>query len=121
MNTQEVANRLVELCRQGQFAEAFEELYADDVISCEPKGFPMERIEGKEAVRLKEKQFNDSVQEFHGIEVSDPIVAENFFAVTMNMDVTFKESPRMNMEEVCVYNVKNGKISQEEFFFTLQG
>lgn len=121
MTTQEVANRLVELCRQGQFTEAFEELYADDVVSCEPDGFPNARLEGKEAVRLKEKQFNESVKEFHGVEISEPIVAENFFAVSMNMDVTFQESPRMKMEEICVYNVKDGKISKEEFFFTLQG
>ena len=47
MNTQEVANRLVELCRQGKNEDAINELYADNIISREPAGTPMEHTEGK--------------------------------------------------------------------------
>ncbi len=120
MTTQEVADRLAELCGQGQFDKAFEELYSDDIISKEPDGFPDALVQGKEAVGLKQKQFNESVEAFHGVVVSKPIVAENFFSVSMKMDVTFKGAPRMDMEEIAVYNVKDGKIVREDFFFTPQ-
>lgn len=120
MTTQDVANRLVELCRQGQFSQAFEELYGDDIVSIEPDGYPAGTLKGKEAVRAKEQQFNDSVEEFHNNEVSEPLVAENFFTVSMKMDITFKGAPRTSMEEICVYNVNNGKIVKEQFFFTPQ-
>src|ERR1044071_5092578 len=45
MTTQEIAERLVALCRQGKFADAQKELYAADVINIEPyatPGFPKE-------------------------------------------------------------------------------
>ena len=36
--TQEVADRLVTLCRKGEFENAIKELYAPDVVSIEPEG-----------------------------------------------------------------------------------
>ncbi len=36
MNAQEVANRLVLLCREGKNVEAINELYDDDIVSHEP-------------------------------------------------------------------------------------
>lgn len=119
MNTQEVANKYVELLRKGAFDEVEKELYADNIVSLEPKGANIpERLEGIDAKLKKSQEFNDTVEEFHNNEVSDPIVAENFFSCTMNMDVTMKGFGRINMEEVCVFEVQNGKIVKEQFFFT---
>jgi hypothetical protein len=33
----------------------------------------------------------------------------------MRLDVTMKGQGRMDMKEVCVYDVKDGKIIREEF------
>ena len=119
MNTQEVANKLVELCRAGKNLDAIGELYADDVVSHEPKGSHMELSEGKEAAIAKNQQWYDMVEEVHSGQVSDPIVSGNFFSVTMDMDVTYKEYGRMPMSEVAVYEVKNGKIVAEQFFYNM--
>jgi limonene-1,2-epoxide hydrolase len=35
----------------------------------------------------------------------------------MGMDVTMKGAGRINMEEIAVYEVKDGKIVKEQFFF----
>jgi len=56
------------------------------------------------------------VEKMHNLTVSDPLIASNSFACTMRMDVTMKESGRMNMTELCVYTVKDDKIISEEFF-----
>lgn len=120
MTTQEVANKLVEYCRKGQFEEAMTELYAPNIVSIEPAGAPAERIEGIEGVVAKGKQFAEMTEEFHGMEVSEPVVAENFFSCSMKMDITMKGAPRMTMEEICTYGVKDGKIVYEQFFFTPQ-
>ncbi len=119
MTVQEVANRLVELCRRGEFETAIKELYGQDIISIEPQGAPMERVEGLEGVIQKAEHFNSMVEEHYGIEVSDPLVADNYFSVTMSMDVKMKGAPRMDMEEICVYGVKDGKITLEQFFYTV--
>ncbi len=116
MTTKQVADRLVELCRQGKIFETQEELYADDCISLESDG-PMKEAKGKQAIEEKGKMFQSMIVEFHSAEISDPIIAGNYFAITWMMDVTMKDRGRSKMEEVCVYRVKDGKIVSEQFFF----
>ena len=116
--TKDVADYLVSKLRQGDFESPVKELYHQNIVSVEPKGSPLELCEGLEAVLEKEKGFNDMVEEFHGLEVSDPVVADNFFSVSLKMDITMKGAPRGSMEEVALYQVNDGKIIREEFFFT---
>jgi hypothetical protein len=49
----------------------------------------------------------------HSGEVSDPIVAVNFFCVTMEMNL--KGMGRTSIDEVCVYVVKDGKLYLSSF------
>ena len=119
MNTQQVADRLVEMCRQGKNMEALEELYADDVVSKEMPGYPGEVTEGIKAVFEKSENWFANVEEFNGAQISDPQVAGNHFSCTMDMDVTFKDRGRQQMSEVCVYGVENGKIVSEQFFYNM--
>ncbi|MEM6736651.1 MAG: SnoaL-like domain-containing protein [Bacteroidota bacterium] len=120
MTTQEVANQLVALCREGKFEEVYQNLYSTEIESIEPKGsvFPHE-IKGMDALVKKGKQWEELVQEVHTSEVSDPMVAENFFSITMKTKVTMKGmNEPTNMDEVCVYQVQNGKVVSEQFFYT---
>ena len=39
----------------------------------------------------------------------------------MTLDVTMKGRGRVNMSEICVYGVRNGKIFHEQFFFDVAG
>ena len=117
MTTQEVANRFYELAHKGQFEQILTELFAQDACSVEPAGAPFENVEGLEAIIEKGKKFYDMIEEMHGGYTNEPIVAGNFFACTMGMDITMKGQPRMNMDEVAVYEVKDGKIVLEQFFF----
>jgi len=119
MSTQEVAEKLVNHCRKGEFEQAMTDLYSHDIVSIEPEGANSpQRLEGIEAVVQKGMQFAEMTEEMHGMEVSDPIVADNYFSVRMWMDVTFKEMGRTQMEEICVYGVKDGKIVFEQFHYT---
>jgi len=119
MNTQEIANKFVELCRTGQWDKAQEELYAENAVSIEMEGavgFPP-RCEGMEAIKAKGEVWKSMVEEFHGVEVSDPIVAENHFTCSFKMDVTLKGQPRKNDAELAIMKVENGKIVSEQFFY----
>jgi ketosteroid isomerase-like protein len=117
MTTVDVANRLVELCRQGQFETAQKELFADDAVSIEPHGTPdfEKETKGLEAILEKGKKWGEMVEEAHGMDVSEPLLADSSFAVTMMMDVTMKGGQRMKMTELCIYHVKDGKIVSEQF------
>src|SRR6185503_14534282 len=118
MTTKEIAARLADLCRQGQFETAQKELFSEDAISIEPYATPAfeKETKGLPAILEKGKKFDSMVETMHSLNVSEPLVADNSFAVTMQMDVTMKERGKMEMTELCVYNIKDGKIISEEFF-----
>lgn len=119
MNTQEVADKLVQLCRQGKNLEVINELYADNIVSHEPKGSHMELTEGKAAVLDKNNQWYAMVEEIHNDSVSDPLVSGDFFACAMYLDVTYKGMGRSEMNEIAVYEVKDGKIVSERFHYNV--
>ena len=52
----------------------------------------------------------------HGCTASAPLIAGDAFALTLAMDVTMKGRGRVKLEEVCVYEVKDGKVVSERFF-----
>ncbi|MEX0314120.1 MAG: SnoaL-like domain-containing protein [Allomuricauda sp.] len=116
MTTQEVADKLVSLCREGKHLEAYN-LYADDAVSVEMAGVPNEVTTGLDNILKGYEQWASNIEEAHGGTVGDPIVVDNHFVVPMTSDVTFKEGGRINMEEFCMYQVENGKIKKAQFFY----
>ncbi|MES1159687.1 MAG: SnoaL-like domain-containing protein [Bacteroidota bacterium] len=118
MTTPQIASRLAELCRQGQFETAQKELYADDIISIEPEESPAfaKETKGLPAIFEKGKKFEDMTEKVYGMTISEPLVTGNTIAFTLGMDIEMKGRPRSKMEELCVYQVKNGKVVSEQFF-----
>jgi ketosteroid isomerase-like protein len=119
MDTQTVANRLAELCRAGKNFDAMQELYADNVVSVE--AFPMpdgtRECKGKVAVIAKSHGWSQA-HEIHAARVEGPLVAGGHFCISFWYDVTNKPSgQRMQMHELAVYQVANGQIVREEFFY----
>jgi hypothetical protein len=122
MSTGNVARRLIELCRDGHFDRAVEELYARDARSIEMDGMgngPLGNVDGLDAIKQKGKRFENSVAEVHGITVSEPLIAGPFFTIAMGFDATYKEGGRRAMKEVCVYEVRDDKIVREQFFYSM--
>jgi hypothetical protein len=121
MTTQQVADKLVQLCSQGNFRAAMEDLYSPEIVSMEagaPPGMSRE-TKGIEGVKAKGEWW-EANHEVHSASVEGPLVAGSHFAVTFKLDVTFKpESKRFKMEEVAIYKVVDGKIVYEEFFYSM--
>ena len=117
MTINEIASRLVILCRQGQFETAQKELFSKDAISIEPYATPAfeKETKGLDAIIEKGHKFENMVKEMHKVDVSEPLVATNSFACNLHMEVTMKEGGHMDMAELCVYDVKDGKIISETF------
>lgn len=124
MDAKQVGDQLVELCRKGGNLEAISTLYADDIVSVEAASMPGMPAEarGIDAVRKK----NEEWMENHGI---DSVTIEgpfphggDRFAVQFDYQVTPKSGPRkdqqMRMQEIAVYEVRDGKIVREEFYYT---
>ena len=119
MTIPQIAHRLAELCNLADFDTAQKELFAEDAISIEPESSTMfdKETKGLDAILKKGEKFKSLVEEIHGCGASDPIVAGNAIAMSINMDVTMKGKERSTMSEICLYQVKDGKIVSEQFFW----
>ncbi len=117
MSTQEVAKRFYELAQQGQYDQIQSELFSEDAISTEPEDSLMESVEGLAKIQEKAKIWNEKTEEMHDGYCSEPLVAGNYFSCAMGMDVTIKDQGRVKMDEIAVYEVEDGKIVSEQFFF----
>jgi len=116
MNTiQEIANRLIDLVGRREFVQAYEELYSDDAKSIDPLNPDQEVLKGLTALIDREKDFL-SRTDIHQIKVSEPIIAGNYFTVSLIMDFTLTDRGKMFVDELCVYKVADGKIISQQFF-----
>lgn len=117
MTTAEVAKRLATLCQRGAWEQALDELFHEDATSIEPEGAMSGTTTGTANIQKKGQEWSKMVKEFHGVDVSEPVVAGNHIVLKMVSDITFHEGGRQKSEEICLYHVKNGKVLTEQFFY----
>jgi hypothetical protein len=59
----------------------------------------------------------NKIEAFHGASTTEPVVGGNHFAVGREMDVTVQGYGRIQINEVMLYEVKDGEIVLEQFFY----
>ena len=122
MNSMDIANKLVDLCRHGKNDEA-KALYADDAVSVEAFAPPGSQRESKglAAIKAKSAWWRDN-HEIHSAALTGPWPNGDRFVVGFQYEVTFKPSgQRMKMDEVGLFTVEHGKIVREEYFYAAGG
>jgi hypothetical protein len=118
MTTEEVAARFNELAHQEKWFEIQDEFFAENVRSVEPVNSPyFSYAEGKDAVRKKGMDFVSKIQQVHEASTTQPVVAGNYFVVGRIVDFTTKDFGRIKMEEIMLYEVKDGRIVLEQFIY----
>ncbi|MBV8657301.1 MAG: nuclear transport factor 2 family protein [Burkholderiales bacterium] len=121
MNTMDIAKKLVVLCKEGKQEEAKSTLYAEDAVSVEaamPPGMERE-AHGIAAIVAKGKWWRDN-HDIHSVVINGPWPHDDRFIINFEYDVTHKPTnQRMQMSDVGLYTVKNGKIVREEFFYDM--
>ena len=118
MSTKEIAARFNELARNEQWFEIQDELFAENVKSVEPANAQhLQYAEGKKAVRKKGEDWVSRVRGFHGASTTEPVVGGNYFSVGRWVDITVEGLGRIQMEEIMLYEVRDGRIVMEQFFY----
>jgi len=118
MTTQEVASRFNELAKQEKWFEIEDQLFSDNVRSIDPPNSPyFGYAEGKVSVRRKGEEFLKKIEAVHRTYTTEPVVAGNHFAVGREVDITLQEFGRIQINEVMLYEVKDGQIVLEQFFY----
>jgi hypothetical protein len=118
LTTKEVAARFNELAKQEKWFEIQDELFADNVKSIDPPNSPyFGYAEGKAVVRKKGEDFVKKIEAAHRRHTTEPIIAGNHFAVGREVDITVQGYGRIQINEIMLYEVKDGEIISEQFFY----
>ena len=122
LTTAQVANKLFEYCKNDQHTKAYEELYSPDIVSIEPDGTPMNRVEWMDALKVKIENWEKGFEqmEMQDSYIDEPVVCGNHICMPMWFTATTPNG-EMKMDELCVYEVKDGKIVREQFFYDTSG
>ena len=119
----EIGTALVRLANEGKDSEVVDRYYDEKIVSIEGSGseeMPA-RIEGIEAIRGKHAWWYEN-NDVHSTKATGPFCGhrDDQFVVEFEMDVTDKASgERVQMKEVGLYTVANGKIVQEEYLYQM--
>ncbi|WP_276502007.1 nuclear transport factor 2 family protein [Terrimonas pollutisoli] len=118
LTTQEVAARFHELAQQEKWFEIQDEFFSENVRSIDPPDSPyFGYAEGKAAVRKKGEDWVKRVEAAHKLYTTEPVVGGNHFAVGREVDITVQKSGRIQLNEIMLYEVKDGQIVSEQFFY----
>ena len=118
LTTREIAARFNQLAQQEKWFEIQDELFADDVRSIEPANSPWFKNEtGKATVRKKGEDWVKRIEAAHSRHTTQPIIGSNHFAVVRDVDITVKGLGRIQISELMLYEVKDGRIVLEQFFY----
>jgi ketosteroid isomerase-like protein len=117
MTSAETAKAFTEMLKSGDHHAAAEKFNAPDIVSIEAMDGPMSRVQGTAAVKAKSDWWYNA-HEVHSASAEGPYVNGDQFAVYFAMDITAKETgQRMQMQEVGLYTIKDGKIVEEKFLY----
>ena len=117
MKIEAISGRLVALLRQKKFVEAQKTLFHDEVISIEPDFHPKAITVGLSNVLLKEQAFLRQVKSWEAFEVSDPVLSKSHFCIRMSSKITTTHARKLEIDELVVYTVAEGKVVKEQFFY----
>lgn len=119
MTNQEIANRLYELVKAGDYFTAYSELFSVNVVAKEPQlaEIGLAEVRGVDAVKEKVARLGAGVVELTSREMSDPIVTDSHIAFTNIVKGKLQDGNDFNLSEICLYRVEEGKIVSEEFIY----
>lgn len=121
MNSQELGQIMVELNRSGDLETLLNEHYAEDAVSVEAMDMGRGRESvGLDAIRAKHAWWEETMI-MHSMEVDGPFPhGDDRFALIFETDIEVKGlGMRKKGREVALYDVKDGKIVREEFFYSM--
>ncbi|MGB3463806.1 MAG: nuclear transport factor 2 family protein [Cyclobacteriaceae bacterium] len=118
MTIHEIAVRLHDLVKQGDNTTAYKDLFADNAVAIEPNFPGFEKVEGLQNIREKGQVLIGNIQEIKNRKVSEQIVVgDNHISLGISLDAILKDGSSFKFSEVALYEVDNGQIISEQFFY----
>lgn len=99
-----------------KFVDAYQLLFSEDAESIDPLNTSGQPLKGLATLIEREKDFLSRIVAINKITLSDPIIAGSYFTLSLMMSFEVEGQGHMDVEEICLYKVKNGKIISQQFF-----
>ncbi|AWX44231.1 hypothetical protein HME9304_01231 [Flagellimonas maritima] len=118
MTTQLIAEKLTSLLREGKFEEIYDTLFDQEKVKhVEPQSPHFPDVTGVNALKEKDSVMAGNIAEVHSMEIGDAITSKDFIALPYKMSFKMKDGNKAELDELIVYQVENGKIILEQFFY----
>ncbi len=116
----EIGRTFVQAMRDRNGLASVDEMYAENAQSIEAVVPPVRQFritKGRDAIKAKREDWLKT-HEIQTLTADGPFVhPPNRFGVRFNAEVMQKDTgQRMNLSEIAIYSVEDGKIVLEEFF-----
>lgn len=117
MSVQEIADQYYAWAQQGDWTKIQDKLYHPDAWSIEAPGADSPPVHGLDSIKQKGLKWSANIKEVHSAYCKEPTVAGNHFSVAMGTTYTDVNDERQQLDEICVFEVKNEQIVKEQFFY----
>ena len=119
MKIQEIAKKLHAYVASGEYDKAYDELFDQDAVAIEPQltAINFGKVSGIKAIKQKVTALGENISELISREMSEPIVTETHIAFTNVVLAKNKNNEEFGLSEICLYEVKEGKIISEQFIY----
>lgn len=98
-----------------KFVDAYQQLFSEDAESIDPQNTSGQPLKGLDTLIKREEDFLSRVT-IETISLSEPIIAGSYFTLSLKMSFDIKGQGHREVEEICVYKVKDGKVISQQFF-----
>ncbi len=113
-----VVQRFSELAAQEKWFDIQYELFSTDVKSIEPSDSPyLNNATGKAAVRKKAEDWVSRIEAGYRVYTTEAVGGGNHFSVGREVDILVQGFGRIQINQIMLYEVKDGKIISEQFFY----
>ena len=118
--TKEIAYQIKNNTQNGDFNANYDNFYADDVVAYEPEGnaFGVVReLKGRNAIAERANGFHQMIDQVLSRTTSEPLIAGEYFTFHLRQEFMLKGIGYFQLDELCLFRVKDGKIVREEYFY----
>ena len=119
ITTQALANQLIKVLKVGDFNGAYDLFDQESAKHYEPKSQveAFRNIVGIQAIKEKDQVMGASIVKAGLPEISNIVVKPGVISLNYKMRIELQDGSVLNLDEIIVYEVDNGKIISENIFY----
>lgn len=118
MTTKDVAQQLMNLLPQGKYNEIYDTLFhTEKVRHIEPQSPHFADLTGVLAIKEKDQTMGANIASVEDIQVGEAVTSANHIALPYKIAFTLKDGQSVTLDEIILYEVEEGKIISEQFFY----